>query len=94
MNHATDVVRATTPAFKAEAFSEIMLTMFEAELDALIDLIETKRNAASTEALLHRFISADKVWADIDASHGRLQLKMLLISDMMTANRNREANDG
>lgn len=83
-----DPFRASSPAFKAEAFTNIMLSTFEAELDALVDLIDTDRRAASTEALLRRYMTAEEVYEDIEKRFTRIQLKMLMLGDKLATNVN------
>lgn len=75
---------AHTPSFQAEAMSHIMLSTFEAEIDALIDLLGENRKAAVTEALIRRYATAEEVYEQIDESFRRIQLKMLMLSDKLT----------
>ena len=89
-----DPLRASTPAFRAEAFTDIMLSTFEAELDSLTELLETDRRAATTEALLRRYMTAEEVYEGIEESFRRIQLKMLMLSDKLAGNVNQGGKSG
>lgn len=84
-----DPFRASTPGFQAEAFTDIMLSTFEAELDSLADLLDTDRRAASTEALLRRYMTAEEIYTNLEEEFRRIQLKMLMLSDKLADNVNR-----
>jgi hypothetical protein len=75
---------ASTPSFQAEAMSHIMLDTFEDEIDALISLLEHDRKAASSEALIRRYATAEEVFGDIGDSYRRIELKMIVLSDKLT----------
>jgi hypothetical protein len=89
-----DPFRASSPAFKAEAFTDIMLSTFEAELDSLAELIGADRRAASTEALLRRYMTAEEVYQDIEEGFRRIQLKMLMLSDKLAGDSSQGDNSG
>lgn len=76
--------RANTPSFRAEAMTEIMLKTFEAELDALLDLVGQDRRAATSEAMIRRYSTAEEVFAVLEGDYRRIQLKMLMLSDTLT----------
>ena len=63
--------------------TEIMLNTFEAELDALFDLLGQDRRAATSEALIRRYATAEEVYAELEEDYRRIQLKMLMLSDTL-----------
>lgn len=75
---------AQTPSFQAEAMSHIMLSTFEAEIDALMALLDESRRAASSEALIRRYATAEDIFSEIGESYKRIELKMMLLSDKLT----------
>ncbi len=79
----SDPFNANTPSFKAEAEAEIMLTTFESELDALIEIVGDDRKKASSEALIRRYATAERVFEDLQKGIGRIELKMLVLQDRL-----------
>lgn len=74
---------ASTPSFQAEALTEIMLSTFETEIDALFELLATDRRAATSEALIRRYATAEEVFNALDESYRRIQLKMMMLQDKL-----------
>ncbi len=74
---------ANTPSFKAEAEAEIMLTTFEEELDALIDMLGEDRKRAVSEALIRRYATSERIYDNLQVSIGRIELKMLMLEDRL-----------
>jgi hypothetical protein len=64
-----------------------MLKTFEAELDSLDELIRSDRKAASTEALLRRYMTAEEIYRSVEEDFRRIQLKMLMLSDRLSNGR-------
>lgn len=60
----------------AEATSRMILAAFEAELDSLIELIESERNPSTVDAIFKRFSSAQELYADLAESMSRVDLKV------------------
>ena len=85
----SDPFKANTPSFKAEAEAEIMLTTFESELDALIEMVGDDRKKASSEALIRRYATAERVYENLHEGIGRIELKMLVLQDRLV-----EGSDG
>lgn len=81
--HGSDPLNANTPSFKAEAEAEIMLTTFEAELDALIDMLGEDRKRAVSEALIRRYATSERIYENLRESIGRIELKMLILEDRL-----------
>ncbi len=79
----SDPFNANTPSFKAEAEAEIMLTTFESELDALIEMVGEDRKGASSEALIRRYATAEHVLENLQEGIGRIELKMLVLQDRL-----------
>lgn len=79
----SDPFNANTPSFKAEAEAEIVLTTFEAELDALIEIADDDRKKASSEALIRRYATAERVYGSLQEGVGRIELKMLVLQDRL-----------
>lgn len=74
---------SSTPSFQAQAMTDFLLDTFESELDALLDFLSHERNAATSEALIRRFATAEEVYKDLEKSYGRIQLKMMMLSDKL-----------
>ncbi len=79
----SDPLNANTTSFKAEAEAEIMLTTFEGELDALIEMLGEDRNKAVSEALIRRYATAERIYENLRASIGVIELKMLMLEDRL-----------
>lgn len=79
----SDPFNANTPSFKAEAEAEIVLTTFESELDALIEIVGDDRKSASSEALIRRYATAERVYDNLQEGVGRIELKMLMLQDRL-----------
>ncbi len=79
----SDPLHANTPSFRAEAEAEIMLTTFEGEIDALIEMLGEDRSRAVSEALIRRYATAERIYADLQTSIGRIELKMLILEDRL-----------
>lgn len=75
---------AQTPSFQSEAMSRIMLSTFEAEIDALISLLGEDRRAAASEALIRRYATAEEVFDQVGDSYRRIELKMIMLADKLT----------
>ena len=74
---------ANTQSFRAEAEAEIMLTTFESELDALIEIMGDDRKKASSEALIRRYATAERVYENLQEGVSRIELKMLVLQDRL-----------
>ncbi len=74
---------ASTPSFRAEAEAEIMLTTFEMELDALMEMFGEDRKQATSEALIRRYATAERVFDNLQEGVGRIELKMLVLQDQL-----------
>lgn len=79
----SDPFNANTPSFRAEAEAEIMLTTFEAELDALIEMLGEDRKRAVSEALIRRYATSERIYENLQTSIGRIELKMLMLEDRL-----------
>ena len=65
-----------------------MLTTFESELDALLDLLGEDRKKAASEALIRRYVVAEEVYNEIQEGVDRIQLKMMMLFDKLGESRN------
>ena len=79
----SDPFNANTPSFRAEAEAEIMLTTFEGEIDALIEMVGEDRKLAVSEALIRRYATTERIYENLKASIGRIELKMLVLEDRL-----------
>ncbi len=79
----SDSLHPTTPSFQAEAEAQIMLTTFESELDALLDLLNEDRKKAVSEALIRRYVTAERIYKDMEEGVQRIELKMMMLSDKL-----------
>ncbi len=87
-NGSGDPSNATILGFQAEAEARIMLTTFESELDALLDLLGEDRKKAASEALIRRYVVAEEVYNEIQEGVDRIQLKMMMLFDKLGESRN------
>jgi len=85
---------ASTPSFKAEAEAEIMLKTFEEELDGLLNMVDSERTAALSDALIRRYVTAEEIYKNVGESWDRIEVKMVMLSDRLTAGISRGTDDG
>lgn len=72
-----------TSSFQGTASASILLSVFEAELQALLQIVQSERSGALSESLIRRFAVAEDTFQDIEEGFGRIQLLMMMLSDSL-----------
>lgn len=59
----------------------LMLSVFENELDALLEKLEGSQSNPFGEDLMRRYQMVSEMYDELDATHSRVALKMRMVSD-------------